>query len=207
MCLNLRRKKGQAAGGESEERGRISEEDKNRARVNNRGRIGRGDGSGGLLRDRSNHRGFNRGSWLEKGHQREELRAEERLESRKGAKGDKMENVSDEKGIQHRLVGQGGKEKRNMAKRGKRRRGERRRSGDPKRRRKGRRERKVGGERRLLPRNRLKSLQSIVNRAGDDKHAELIEEGGDDNGDVDGDEDEDEEGEERERRLRRRTLS
>ena len=121
----------------------------------------------------------------ERGHQRQELRGQE---SRKGSsRGEEMERdvVSQESDFPIRLVRQGGRDNRNLSKRGKQRRGKRRRSRGPKRKRKRRRGKKVG-------RSRLRSLQSVGTRGGKDKSI------------ADEEEEEEEDGAGEERRLRRR---
>ena len=121
----------------------------------------------------------------ERGHQRQELRGQE---SGKGSsRGEEMERdvVSQESDFPIRLVRQGGRDNRNLSKRGKQRRGKRRRSRGPKRKRKRRRGKKVG-------RSRLRSLQSVGTRGGKDKSI------------ADEEEEEEEDGAGEERRLRRR---
>ena len=93
--------------------------------------------------------------------------------------------VSQESDFPIRLVRQGGRDNRNLSKRGKQRRGKRRRSRGPKRKR--RRGKKVG-------RSRLRSLQSVGTRGGKDKSIADEEE----------EEEEEEDGAGEERRLRRR---
>ena len=111
----------------------------------------------------------------ERGHQRQELRGQE---SGKGSsRGEEMERdvVSQESDFPIRLVRQGGRDNRNLSKRGKQRRGKRRRSRGPKRKRKRRRGKKVG-------RSRLRSLQSVGTRGGKDKSSAEEEEEGKEGG-------------------------
>ena len=153
-----------------------------------KGRGSNSPGRIGSLLQAANHPDLSRVR-PERGHQRQELRGQE---SGKGSsRGEEMERdvVSQESDFPIRLVRQGGRDNRNLSKRGKQRRGKRRRSRGPKRKRKRRRGKKVG-------RSRLRSLQSVGTRGGKDKSS-ADEEGEEVEGEEEG-------GAGEERRLRRR---